>query len=90
MLADDRATLGEARDPAPLWLGKLLAWILEKVGPRGVEFGAYSIDYHTIRNYLYVQRTFPPEQAARHIPEYARKIVASYDKVRLLSPLRQQ
>lgn len=40
------------------------------------------MDYHTIRNYLYVMRTFPSDQAARHVPEYAKRIVAMYDKVR--------
>lgn len=49
---------------------------------QGLEFARYSLDYHTIRNYIYVQRAFPPQQAAKHVPAYARRIVEQYDKAR--------
>lgn len=49
--------------------------------PQGLEFAKYSLDYHTIRNYLYVMRTFPAQQAEKHVPSYARRIVEKYDKV---------
>jgi 7-hydroxymethyl chlorophyll a reductase len=39
--ADDEAKLGRFRDPAPLWLGRLLAWVLNLVGPKGLEFAKY-------------------------------------------------
>jgi hypothetical protein len=29
-----------------------------QIGPKGLEFGRYSLDYHTIRNYLYVKRAW--------------------------------
>lgn len=29
---------------------------LLQIGPKGLEFARYSLDYHTIRNYLYVHR----------------------------------
>lgn len=32
-LADDTAKLGEAPDPMPVWLGNILAWVVEKVRP---------------------------------------------------------
>jgi 7-hydroxymethyl chlorophyll a reductase len=80
VLADDRATLGGNQAPAPLWLGKALAKVLTAIGPTGLEFARYSIDYHTIRNALYTARTFPPAQAAAHVPPYAQKIVDAYDK----------
>lgn len=44
-----RAKLGQAPDPAPRWLGNLLAWVLTRLGPRGLEFAKYSIDYHYLR-----------------------------------------
>lgn len=31
---------------------------LVQIGPKGLEFARYSLDYHTIRNYLYVNRTW--------------------------------
>lgn len=30
--------------------------LLCQIGPKGLEFGRYSLDYHTIRNYLHVHR----------------------------------
>lgn len=50
-----RAKLGRGPDPAPRWLGGLLAKVLLALGPKGLEFGRYSIDYHYARNWLYVQ-----------------------------------
>ena len=62
----------------PKFLGQILAWILTKFGPKGLEFGKYSIDYHTIRNYLYVKRHWG-KKADRHIPGYSKAIVDEYD-----------
>ncbi len=50
-----RAKLGRGPDPAPRWVGELLARVLLAVGPKGLEFGRYSIDYHYARNWLHVQ-----------------------------------
>ena len=47
---------------------------LEAVGPKGLEFGRYSLDYHIIRNYILVNRNFPPEKAARMVPSFAKKV----------------
>eukprot|EP00466_Bigelowiella_natans_P007462 jgi/Bigna1/92839/estExt_fgenesh1_pm.C_800009 len=82
---DDQATLGPeyggtTQQPAPRFVGRIIAWILEKIGPKGLEFARYSLDYHWIRNYLYVQRNFKAEHADRHVPEYVKKIVSEYDK----------
>ncbi|KAL4421293.1 hypothetical protein ABPG75_010584 [Micractinium tetrahymenae] len=79
VLADDEAKLGKAPDPAPRWLGNLLAWVLTRLGPRGLEFAKYSIDYHYLRNYIHVMRHWGPQRAQQHIPEFARRIVAEYD-----------
>ena len=81
VVSDDEATLGRGpEEPAPLPVGKALAWALEKVGPKGKEFGMYSLDYHTIRNFLYVKRHFgSDERANQHVPEYARRVVDEYN-----------
>lgn len=79
-IADDEAKMGRGPEPMPRWLGTILAWVLEKVGPKGVEFAKYSIDYHYIRNYLAVSRRWKAGRAEQHIPEFARRIVAEYDK----------
>lgn len=49
------------------------------VSRQGLEFGRYSLDYHTLRNYLYVQRHMGPARAAKHVPEFAKRVVAEYD-----------
>jgi 7-hydroxymethyl chlorophyll a reductase len=51
----------------------------DQVGPKGLEFARYSLDYHTIRNYLHVRRAWGKQRAEQHIPGYARKIVEAYD-----------
>lgn len=85
VLADDRATLGAGRQPAPRLVGTLLARLLTAIGPRGMEFARYSLDYHTLRNAIYVRRTFPPAQAEAHLPPYAKAVVAAYDADGLVS-----
>mmetsp|Transcript_32457 Transcript_32457/g.103342 ORF Transcript_32457/g.103342 Transcript_32457/m.103342 type:complete len:393 (-) Transcript_32457:80-1258(-) len=77
--ADDNSKLGMKRDPAPRFVGEILANVLEALGPKGLEFGRYSLDYHIIRNYILVNRNFPPEKAAKMVPSFAQKIVDSYD-----------
>lgn len=78
-IADDESKLGRAPKPLPVWLGNILASVLLKLGPKGLEFGRYSIDYHVLRNYIYVMRTMGKERAARHMPPSAKRIVAAYD-----------
>jgi len=80
VISDDEATLGRGpEEPAPIPVGKAIAWLLEKIGPKGKEFGMYSLDYHTIRNYIYVKRAFGEERARQHVPDYARLVVDEYN-----------
>ncbi|KAL2326002.1 hypothetical protein Fmac_025060 [Flemingia macrophylla] len=79
--ADDQAKLGKGpSQPAPKFIGNLLAFILNWIGPKGLEFARYSLDYHTIRNYLHVNRLWGKERADRHMPSYAKKIVDMYNQ----------
>jgi 7-hydroxymethyl chlorophyll a reductase len=63
----------------PKFIGKWLAAALTKFGPQGLEFAKYSIDYHTLRNYLFVKRNWGAK-ADSHIPGYAKEIVKEYDQ----------
>ncbi|KAJ6313127.1 hypothetical protein OIU77_014604 [Salix suchowensis] len=79
--ADDNAKLGKGpSQPAPKFIGNFIAFLLNLIGPKGLEFARYSLDYHTIRNYLYTNRTWGKERADRHTPSYAKKLVKSYNK----------
>lgn len=61
----------------PMWAAKLMGVVIEKVGPKGLEYARFSIDSHFTRNYLYVKRNHP-EKLAEHVPDYAKKIVGQY------------
>lgn len=79
VVADDAGKFGKGKDPLPRWLGTILAWVLDKLGPKGLEFARYSIDYHYIRNYLHVKRAWTDERGEEHIPAFVKKIVSMYD-----------
>ncbi|PNT66468.1 hypothetical protein BRADI_3g12690v3 [Brachypodium distachyon] len=79
--ADDAAKMGKGpANPAPRFVGNIIAFLLNLIGPKGLEFGRYSLDYHTIRNYLYVKRAWGSTRAEQHMPSYAKKIVEAYNK----------
>lgn len=62
----------------PLWMGEIMASVMTFVGPKGVTFARYSIDYHTLRNYLHVLDVWGETRARTSIPQYALDIVDRY------------
>ncbi|KAH0641270.1 hypothetical protein KY285_037856 [Solanum tuberosum] len=81
MKADDEAKFGRGPfQPAPKFVGNLIAFLLNIVGPKGLEFARYSLDYHTIRNYLHVVRKWGKEERT-DMPEYLKKIVSMYNQI---------
>jgi 3,8-divinyl protochlorophyllide a 8-vinyl-reductase (ferredoxin) len=62
----------------PMWAAKLMGVVIEKIGPKGLEYARFSIDSHFTRNYLYVQRHYP-EKLESHVPDYAKRIVSQYN-----------
>jgi len=75
-----RGKMGKAPDPAPRWAGNIIAKLLTAIGPKGLEFGRYSIDYHYIRNYIHVNRHWKADRAKQHIPQFATKLVDMYNQ----------
>lgn len=61
----------------PMWAAKMMGVVIEKIGPKGLEYARFSIDSHFTRNYLYVKRNHP-EKLENHVPDYAKKIVSQY------------
>lgn len=61
----------------PMWAAKLMGVVIEKIGPKGLEYARFSIDSHFTRNYLYVKRNYP-EKLKDHVPEFAQRIVSQY------------
>jgi 7-hydroxymethyl chlorophyll a reductase len=78
--ADDAAFFGKGPPTGPPpFVANLLPTILQWIGPKGLEFGRYSLDYHYLRNWLYCVRNMGREQAERHTPDFVKRIVASYN-----------
>ncbi|OCQ91300.1 hypothetical protein BCD64_25175 [Nostoc sp. MBR 210] len=61
----------------PMWVAKMMGVVIDKIGPKGLEYARFSIDSHFTRNYLYVKRNHP-EKLEAHVPEYAKRIVGEY------------
>lgn len=84
MSQGDRAQAVQQSIPAydkgvtlPMWAAKLMGVVIERIGPKGLEYARFSIDSHFTRNYLYVKRNHP-EMLDAHVPEYAKRIVQQY------------
>ncbi|MGJ5676420.1 MAG: Coenzyme F420 hydrogenase/dehydrogenase, beta subunit C-terminal domain [Nostochopsis sp.] len=84
MSQGDRTTAVQQSIPAydkavtlPMWAAKLMGVVIEKIGPKGLEYGRFSIDSHFTRNYLYVKRNYP-EKLKAYVPEFAKRIVGRY------------
>jgi coenzyme F420 hydrogenase subunit beta len=61
----------------PMWAAKLMGVVIEKIGPKGLEYARFSIDSHFTRNYLYLKRHHS-EKLDAHVPEFAKRIVGQY------------
>ena len=62
---------------APPFVANILADVIARTLPTGLEFARYSIDYHYIRNQLFCDDRMGT-RAARHVPSYARAICEPY------------
>jgi len=72
------ATFIPATQGAPMWFGDILASIIAQTLPKGLEFARYSIDYHYLRNQLYVEEALGIQRALQHVPRYAMAIQSRY------------
>ena len=62
----------------PFWLGKLMALMLGLIGPKGIGFAHYSVDFHLIRHYYFVKFRYP-ELLEQLIPKHVEVILREYD-----------
>ncbi|MFN3386056.1 MAG: Coenzyme F420 hydrogenase/dehydrogenase, beta subunit C-terminal domain [Candidatus Thermochlorobacter sp.] len=61
----------------PIWLGKVMAFILSRFSFKGVEFARYSIDFHLIRNYYFVKERYP-EKLQTLVPKHVYRLLEKY------------
>jgi coenzyme F420-reducing hydrogenase beta subunit len=62
----------------PSFLGEIMAFAMQKIGPKGTNFARYSIDYHLLRNYLHILDEWGEDRAKECLPTYAQDIVNHY------------
>ncbi|MBU6228635.1 MAG: Coenzyme F420 hydrogenase/dehydrogenase, beta subunit C-terminal domain [Cyanobacteria bacterium REEB459] len=62
----------------PMWAARLMGVLIERFGPKGLEYARFSIDSHFTRNYLYLKRHHPDKLEAQ-VPEFAQRIVRQYN-----------
>mmetsp|Transcript_273 Transcript_273/g.372 ORF Transcript_273/g.372 Transcript_273/m.372 type:complete len:509 (+) Transcript_273:50-1576(+) len=64
----------------PEWAGNILASVLQQVGPKGLAFARYSIDYHVLRNFFHVLHQCKGDQLEtfKKLPESSRQLVQGY------------
>jgi coenzyme F420 hydrogenase subunit beta len=70
----------EAYDKAlklPMWVAQVIGFFVERFGPKGLEYGRFSIDSHFTRNALWLRRNHP-DKVDEHIPAFARRIISRY------------
>jgi coenzyme F420-reducing hydrogenase beta subunit len=82
-VSSDSIVLKMMGDPVPEsgmpgFMGEVMATVMRAVGPKGINFARYSIDYHILRNYLHVLQEWGPERALQHMPKYSMDIVQHY------------
>ncbi len=75
IIGDEMKTQG-----IPRFLGEIMATIMTNIGPKGVSFARYSIEYHVLRNYLHCVDAWGEEAANRMLPNYSADIVNHYLK----------
>ncbi|MGK3736435.1 MAG: coenzyme F420-reducing hydrogenase beta subunit [Bacillariaceae sp.] len=66
----------------PKILGQIMAFGMTRLGPKGINFARYSIDYHILRNYLYTLKVEEgnQERAKMKLPQNAMDIVDYYQE----------
>jgi coenzyme F420-reducing hydrogenase beta subunit len=64
----------------PRPLANILATIVTFIAPKGLNFAKYSIDYHLLRNYLYLVHMWGEHRALEMMPSFAKNVVDEYLK----------
>lgn len=64
----------------PGWLGEVMAFGMRRMEPKGMNFARYSIDYHILRNYLFVLNSKSGDRTAALavLPQNARDVVCHF------------
>ncbi len=66
-----------AKRKIPFLIGHMLAGVLGMIGPKGIGFAHYSVDFHLIRHYYFVKYRYP-DQLEKLVPRHVPVILAEY------------
>ena len=66
-----------AKRRIPFLIGHMLAGVLRMIGPKGIGFAHYSVDFHLIRHYYFVKFRYP-ELLDKLVPRHVPVILAEY------------
>ncbi len=76
-----RATNGMPARRAPRWLRPLIAWLMPRVGPRGLEFARTRVEMKQLEGILAL-RAERPRRLRRMVPDFAWRTAARYGLTR--------
>jgi len=62
----------------PIWTGKIMAAIMKRIGPRGLEYARYAIDMHLMVNCYYLKDNYP-ELLTTLVPKHVYHVIKEYD-----------
>jgi len=62
----------------PALMGEIMAFAMRNLGPKGINFARYSVDYHLLRNYLHILDEWGETRTNMALPAYAKEIVEHY------------
>lgn len=62
----------------PIFMGEIMAFAMRNLGPKGIHFARYSVDYHLLRNYLHILDQWGEARTNIALPAYAKRIVQHY------------
>ena len=61
----------------PDWVRPIVAWLMPKIGPRGLEFARTRVEMKAIETVLHLRRSAPRRMKAM-VPEHVWKLVEPY------------
>ena len=62
----------------PDWLRPLVAWLMPKIGPRGLEFARSRLEMKAVETILHLRHAAPAKMK-NMVPEHVWALVAPYD-----------
>lgn len=73
----ERASGGLPLRSMPSWLRPIVAWLMPRVGPRGLEFARARVEMKAIESVIHLKREYP-NRIKHMIPDHVRRLAERY------------